>query len=110
MNCLIKKLIIYSIVSIMQVGFGTVVSEASPLSSNSLQRIVQLDAGHSNDNRQRDLANRLREERERHDQEMQRRDNESDQDYRERQKRENERHENVLHDLEILLSGISIGS
>jgi len=109
MKCMIKKLIIYLIISMIQVGLGTIVIEASPLSSNSLPRIVQLDDGHSNDDRQRDLVKRLREERARHEQEMQRRDNESDQDYRERQNRENERHENALHDLEILLNGISIG-
>lgn len=101
---------IYSLAGIMQVGLGAAAVAASPLLYNdNPQRIVQLDDGHHDDGQQ-EYNKQLREENERHEREMQRRDHESDRDYNERQRKENERHENVLRDLEIILTGIRIGS
>jgi len=98
---------IFSLAGMMQAGLGTAVVTASPLYNDNPQRIVQLDDGHHDDDGH---VKRLREENERHEREMQRRDHESDRDYNERQRKENERHENVLRDLEIILTGIKIGS
>jgi hypothetical protein len=44
MSNLIKKVAIFSLVGIMQIGLGASVIEASPLHNEGSQRIVQLDA------------------------------------------------------------------
>jgi hypothetical protein len=110
MNSIAKKIIIYSLVGIMQVGLGVTVIEASPVYNDGPQRIVQLEDRHDDNDRQQENVKRLRDENERHEREMRRRDHESDREYHERQRRENKRHENALHDIEILLTGISICS
>jgi hypothetical protein len=105
-----KKIMIYSLAGIIQVSFGITFIEASPLYNDSPQKLVQLDDGYHENDRQREHTKQLREENERHEREMRRRDHESDRDYHERQKRENKRHEDALHDIEIILIGFKIGS
>ncbi len=110
MKSVIKKIAIYSMVGIMQVGFGTSIIEASPLHNDDSQRIVQLDdRGHDND-RQRKHDERQREENERHEREMQRHPHESERDWHDRQERENKRHNDALREIAALLIGIAIGS
>ena len=65
MNNIAKKLMIYSLAGIMQMGLGAAVIEASPLHNDDPQRIVQLD-------RQGDHDQRQRQENERHEREMRR--------------------------------------
>jgi hypothetical protein len=109
MKNIVKKIAIYSMIGMMQIGFGASVIEASPLHNN--QGIVQLNGrDHNNNERQREHDRREREENERHNREMQRRDHESDRDWHERQKRENKRHNNALREIAALLIGIAIGS
>lgn len=110
MKSLVKKVIIYSMVGIMQVGFGASIIEASPL--HSPQRIVQFDDGDHNRERdqQREHDERMNKENERHEREMRRRDHESEREWRERQERENQRHEDALREIAALLIGIAIGS
>jgi TATA-binding protein-associated factor Taf7 len=110
MKNIVKKIAIYSMIGMMQIGFSASVIEASPL-HNDTQGIVQLNGrDHNNDERQREHDRREREENERHNREMQRRDHESDRDWHDRQKRENKRHNNALREIAALLIGIAIGS
>ncbi len=110
MNSMTKKLMIYSLAGIMQVGLGaaTVVA-ASPLHIDDSQRIVQLDSGdYPENNRQREHDERQRQENERHEREMRRHHGESDRDWHERQRIENERHEHALRDIEAFLFGAAL--
>ncbi len=79
MNSTTKKLMIYSMAGMMQIGLGTAVVAASPLYNDGSQQIVQLDARHD-------------QEFARHEQEMRRHDGENDRDWHARQDRENQRH------------------
>lgn len=45
MEIIIKKIMIYLMVVMMQLGLGSIVIEASPLYNEGLQQIVQLDDG-----------------------------------------------------------------
>ncbi len=112
MNNIVKKLVIYPMVGIMQVSFGAAVASASPIYYNEPQRIVQLDNHHHNrdNDRRREHNRRLREENKRHEQEMRRHRGESERAWRERQKRENQRHDDSLREIAALLIGIAIGS
>jgi len=106
-----KKIMIYSLAGIMQVGLGATVVAASPLYNDSPQRMVQLDnRGHHGNDRQREHDRRQHEENVRHEREMQRHDRESDRDWNERQYRENRRHNDASHDIEAFLLGVVIGS
>jgi ABC-type nickel/cobalt efflux system permease component RcnA len=115
MKPLAKKVIIYSMLGLMQVGMFSSVAAAAPGPSHNYesQRIAYMDRddrhGHDND-RKRKHDERQREEKERHEREMKRRPHESDHEWRERQKHENERHENALREIAALLIGIMIGS
>jgi hypothetical protein len=91
MRSIAKKIMIYSMVGLMQVGLGTAVVAASPLYNDGPQQIVQLD-------RQGDHDQRQREENQRHEREMRRHDHESDRDWNDRQWRENQRHEHFRQD------------
>lgn len=111
MKNVVKKMAIFSMVGMMQVGFGASVIEASPLHNDGPQQIVQLDRRDHHDNeRQRDHDRRQREENERHEREMRRRHHESEREWHERQEREKQRHENTMHEIEAGLIGILIGS
>lgn len=104
MNSITKKIMIYSLAGIMQVGLGASVIEASPLHNEGTQSIVQLDNRHNN----RDQ--RQRQENRRHQREMQRHHNENDRDWRDRQRRENQRHDNTTNEILAGIIGIVIGS
>ena len=111
MNNITKRIMIYSLAGIMQLGLGATVIEASPLYNAGPQRIVQLEAGRQPDNdRQRKHDDRQREENERHEREMRRHDGESERDWHNRQERENKRHNDAMRDISNILIGIVIGS
>ena len=83
MNNITKKVIIYSMVAMMQMGLSISVLEASP-------PIQQQD----DQDQVRHEAELIENERREHA--MERRSNESEQEFDERQHRENERHERKL--------------
>ncbi len=104
MKNLTKKIMIYSIVGLMQVGLGTTVIEASPLYNNGSQRIVQLD------NRHHDRQQRQREENRRHEREMRRHHNEGEREWHDRQYRENRRHDDTMNQIAAGVVGFLLGS
>ncbi|VBB07319.1 Hypothetical protein LUCI_2563 [Lucifera butyrica] len=123
MKSIVKKTIIYSMIGMIEMGFGASAVFASPVYSyNGPQQIVQLDDRHDRDNdrwreqrrheeeRRREHDERLRRENERHEREMQRRRHESEREWHERQERERQRHDETLHEIAALLIGIAIGS
>lgn len=85
MKSIAKKIIIYSMIGIMQIGLGASVIEASP-------------RHHDNQHEQRyeDRDHRIQEEIERHKREMMRREHEEEWEWRERQEREKAHHEEVM--------------
>lgn len=117
MKSVAKKVIIYSMLGIMQVGMVSSVAAAAP---GPLQNsgIVQLDhhdyhghrdhRDHRDDDRRHD--ERMRQENERHEREMRRRHYESEREWRERQRHEDDRHDRELRDIAAILIGIVIGS
>ncbi|HEY3423216.1 MAG TPA: hypothetical protein VGL27_00355 [Negativicutes bacterium] len=117
MKNIVKKVTIYSMVGIMQVGFGASVIEASPLYNDESQRIVQLEHRdhrgndrHRDHERQREHDRREREENQRHEREMRRHRHESYRDWHDRQERERRRHDNTMNEITAGLIGILIGS
>jgi len=94
----IQKIAVFSMVGMMQIGFGVSAIEATPLFSEDQQHIVKLDDRHDQYRRERE-----RSENERHEREMRRREHESEREWRERQRRENERHDEnirrIAHDI-----------
>jgi membrane protein involved in colicin uptake len=110
MKKIAKKIAVFSMVGMMQVGFGASVIEASPLCNDGPQRIIQLDNRDHNDDRQREHDRRQREENKRHEREMRRRHHESDREWHDRQERERQRHEHEMHDIAAFLLGIVVGS
>ncbi|SEP45977.1 hypothetical protein [Propionispora vibrioides] len=112
MNSMVKKTVIYSLVGVMQIGFGVAVTEASPLPAGNWQpQTIQMDHRHDHDReRQREHDRREREENRRHEREMRRRDHESEREWHARQEREKERHEQALREIAALVIGIVIGN
>ncbi len=108
MKNVVKKIMVYSMVGMMQIGLGATVIEASPLYHDGPQ-IIQLNDHHDND-RQREHDRRVREENERHQREMRRHDHESEREWHERQRRENERHNNTMNEIAAGIAGIIIGT
>lgn len=90
MKSLAKKVVIYSMVAILQCGIGAATLEASPRQDNQ--------QNHARDNRDRNEQSRY--ENERHEREMQRRHHESEREWHERQRFENERHDHFVRDIE----------
>lgn len=86
MKNIIRKIAIFSILGLVQIGLGTPVIEASPLHNSAS---MQQQNAHD-----RDEAERI--ENERHEREMERRPNESEQEWNERQSREKAKHERNL--------------
>jgi hypothetical protein len=88
MKSLTKRIMIYSMAGMMQLGLaatvGATVIEASAFDNGGSQ-IVQLDDRHDQENF-------------RHEREMRRHDHENDRDWHERQRHENERHEQFQRD------------
>lgn len=101
-----KKMMIYSLAGIMQIGSGLAIVEASPLHSAVPQQIVQLD----NNDRHQEHDRRQQAENQRHEQEMRRRHNESDRDWNDRRETENRRHNDALQEIEAFLLGIGVGA
>lgn len=115
MKSIAKKVIIYSMVGIMQLGFGASVIEASPGSDYQPYGQRYEDRDHDHDHyrdreRRREHDERLRRENERHEREMRRRHHESEREWRERQERERHHHDDELRVIGALLIGIAIGS
>jgi len=104
MNRITKKIMIYSLAGMMQLGLGASVIEASPLHVDGTSGMVQLDNRHGNRDEQK------RQENERHEREMRRHNNESDRDWNDRQQRENQRHDNTMNEIIAGVIGIVIGS
>jgi len=104
MNNITKKIMIFSLAGIMQLGLGISVMEASPYYGDDSPRMVRLDDRHDEHDR------RQREENERHEREMRRHDYESEREWHERQERENQRHENTMNEIEAALLGFIVGS
>jgi len=110
MKKLTKKIMIFSMVGMMQIGFGAAVLEASPLHNDDSHRFVQLDDRHDRHDRRDEHDERLHKENERHRREMERRHHESRREWHERQEREKEQHERNLREIGALLIGIAIGA
>jgi flagellar biosynthesis GTPase FlhF len=113
MKNIVKKIMVYSLAGIMQVGLGSAVVAASPLYNDSPQRIVQLDDRYDHDRHDEERhrqVERRREENERHEREMRRRNHESEREWHERQRQENERHDNTIHEIEAGILGFILGS
>ncbi len=106
MRNLTKKVMIYSMLGLMQVGLGATVGatviEASAFNNDGSQ-IVQLDRRSDHDQRQR-------QENDRHQREMRRRDHENDRDWHNRQARENQQHDNTMNEIGAGLLGFVVGS
>lgn len=111
MKNVVKKMAVFSMIGMMQIGFGASVIEASPLHNDDSQRIIELDRrDHYDNDRQRDHDRREREENRRHEREMQRRHHESEREWHDRQEREKQRHENTRNEIAAGLIGILIGT
>ncbi len=97
MSALVKKLIIYSMVGLMQMGLFVTAAEASPRETE----MSRYEDRHDHNRRQleREKEHRLREENRRHEHEMRRRPFESKRAWHERQKHENERHRRAIHEI-----------
>ena len=111
MNRIMKKSIVYSLVGILQIGFGAALTEASPLYTGDGQaQTIRMDRPQGGDeDRRREHDRREREENERHEREMKRRPHESDREWHERQERERERHEQALREIAAFLLGVVTG-
>ena len=98
MKNIIKKIAIFSMVGMMQIGFGVSVIEASPLYNEDSQRIIQLDDRYDHNRHEQERI-----ENERHERAMERRRYESYREWRERQRYENDRYEEnqrrIAHDI-----------
>lgn len=103
MKSLVKKVVIYSMVAILQCGIGAATLEASPRQDNHQNRDrheqVRYENNHQNRN---DREMRHREENARHEREMERRHHESERQWHERQRIENERHDQILRDIGVV--------
>lgn len=95
MKNIAKKIAIYTMVGIMQIGFGASVIEASPLYYGH-PSIQQYDR---HDRFEHERHERERIENERHNREMRRYPNETLRHWHERQRHEMERHKRALYDI-----------
>lgn len=103
MNTIVKKVVIYSMVGILQLGIGVSALEASPRHNDNHRDNQRNSHWQYRDAHDRQIReDRRREENERHEREMQRRHWESEREWRERERCENERHDNTLKDIETL--------
>jgi hypothetical protein len=140
MRNLTKKIIIYSMVAMMQVGVGTAVVAASPRGdwhqqqndqkwqeNQRHERVMQQRQGenhqHWNDRQWRenqrhahygrwDNERQYRNEMEvqRHEREMQRRENENAREWNDRQWVENQQHDNTMNEIAAGVIGYLLGS
>jgi len=109
MKNMAKKIVIYSLAGIMQLGIGASVIEASPLHTGGTPQIVQLDR-HDDYRRHGGGERRRHEENMRHERAMHRHYRESDREWNNRQWRENQRHDNTMNEIAAGIIGIVIGS
>ncbi len=91
MKKLAKRIMIYSMVGMMQIGLGATVVAASPLYNDGPQRIVQLDGRYYNHYERRRHYERERE-------------------WRERRYRENHRYDNTTNEITAGVIGFILGS
>ncbi len=113
MNSITKKIMIYSLAGIMQLGLGAAVIEASPLHHrDNSQQIVPLNVKHyHHELRQRHIERarryneRIYQENEQHQWEMLQRKNETEDSWHDRQQRENWRHDDALRTIDAVLIG-----
>jgi membrane protein involved in colicin uptake len=100
MKNIVKKIAIFSMVGMMQIGLGASIIEASPLYNEPapMQQQNNWRVGHG-DRFEHDRQQRERAENERHEREMKRRPHETRKQWHERQKHENERHERELREI-----------
>lgn len=89
MNTIVKKVIVYSMIGILNIGLFATAAEASPRSEHSY-RYERHEGNRS------DRECRLREEHWRHEREMQRRHDEDARRWHERQEKERERHDKIV--------------
>ena len=97
MKIVAKKVIIYSMLGLIQIGMFSSVAAAAPVSlhNSDPQQIVQLDRHDRHDN------DRIRREREQHEREMRRRHNE-------RQRHKDKHDDHKVRDIAAILLGIAI--
>ena len=93
MNSMTKKIMIYSMVGMMQLGIGTAVVAASPRGD-----------WHQQQNDQQWQENQ------RHEREMQQHRGENHQHWNDRQWRENQRHDNTMNEIAAGVVGFILGS
>lgn len=98
MKDIVKKIAIFSMVGMMQLGLGATVIEASPLHNDSMPMQQQYDREQGP--HEGDRFEQERHERERHEEEMKRHSHEDERAWHERQRHENERHERELHGIQ----------
>ncbi|MDU4961863.1 MAG: hypothetical protein E6X17_14510 [Sporomusaceae bacterium] len=129
MTKIAKKIVAYTMLGMLQIGFGATAAEAASLHSNNRPASLQRqDKDHheqeqrrekerreqeqrrEKERREQERRERVRQENERHEREMKRRPHESERDWRHRQKAEKERHDNSLREIAALVIGFAIGS
>jgi len=99
-----KKVVVWSLVGMLQIGFGASVIEASPFQNvappaQQYGRHDQDRERHERERLERERHEQERRENERHEREMKRRPHESRKEWHERQHREMERHRRALEDI-----------
>lgn len=111
MKNIAKKMVIYTMVGMLQIGFGAAVTEASALHTGYAPSPMQeRENKPQHDRHEQERGERRRQENERHEREMKRRPHESEQEWHKRQKIETERHDKALREIAALVIGIAIGS
>ena len=104
MNGAMKKVVVYSLAGLLQLGLATGVAAAAERGHDDRDHNGPGYRDHQRGEEQRRYEDREREQRHRaemarHEREMQRRQWESERAWHERQERENERHEQALRDI-----------
>lgn len=102
MKNIVKKIAIFSMVGMMQIGLGASVIEASPLYNEpapTQQQGIWKVRENPGDRFEQKRHERERAENERHEREMKRRPHETKKQWHERQKHENERHQRELREI-----------
>ncbi len=93
-----KKIVVYSMVGLMQVGlFASVAEAASPRHPEPPRYEQRYD--HQRQEREREKERKIKQENERHEKEMKRRPFESQKKWHERQRNENERHKRAMYEI-----------
>jgi len=101
---LTKKIMVYSMVGMMQLGLGATVGatviEAAAFDNNGGSQIIQLDDRHD----------RERHENERHERAMRRHHHEGEREWHDRQEQENQQHDNTMNEIAAGVVGFLLGS